>query len=839
MASTTLDASAIRTVGPLAVTRWAHSLWKEFRQVWQLIVGIAVIQACLQLLMGWLEMSFPSEFPGLSQNAINIALASPTLIAIACSGVLIGQERQNGCWAWNSSLPISWRRSLVSKVTTWLVASIFLVAVMLCIAAIALSMNQRSLGQVLFSEQTGYGSWTYLLTLVIGVQVFIYCSIATLLIKDTLMAIVVAALSLFVFHFFVAIKNFSNLFNWMNSGGYELHHENAILLAYLASFVVGSIWLASTYRWRWGVGQNSTLSTRGGSPANYLRPQRAAWMAFAGAVKQPSEFGMLIQHGIRSSLGLRAVVFLGALLILAIAANQREGDQLAPLAACVASCVLGVSVFSGDQSLNRFRFFADRGVAWKKLMISHVAPPAVLASICTVLACFLTNVPNTAIVYTFCVPIFVVGMFSSLVFASPIVSITAAMTMTFGAIALSGSAIAIWNVVAPGHWLSVAIWFPISTLIVLFVAVRLVPRWLIKDRLDSTGIYFGTMLVAVLLPGVLGLSFGFEQIPKVAWHGAPLAEIKDIDWTGGPELEVGNLSLSSERSSLVLFTDVQTGLADSQLSARIRDEIIERERNISAWFAIQSKLIDASENSGSRPQLANTQVASGLRSVIERTAVVALIATDQRRKDLAIRAWKANRKLIAFCQQPALLAATIQSSEYVWEIWNTLDDNSLQFLIDTQEIENLIPVRPSLEQFREVLMARATLQRIAIQSTQPNLSQYSNYTSNRFGNLPLRNYPPIRWAYERQLALALSEDLGVTSRVRNTTHYNFFHDPLAREYIVLTFLEANFAERIRRLQNPTADEGNEVGGLGQAFTPALVQPEMDFILHPVVDENCE
>ena len=225
--------------------------------------------------------------------------------------------------------------------------------------------------------------------------------------------------------------------------------------------------------------------------------------------------------------------------------------------------------------------------------------------------------------------------------------------------------------------------------------------------------------------------------------------------------------------------------------------------------------------------------------MIERTAVVALIATDRRQKDLAIRAWKANRKLIAFCQQPALQAATIQSTAYVWEIWSTLDDESLQFLVDTQEIESLIPVRPSVEQFREVLTARATLQRIAIQSTKHNLSQYSSYISSWYGKLPLRNYPPIRWAYERQQALALSEDLGLSSRLQNATYYNGFHDPLAREYALLTNLEANFAGRIHRLQNSTADEGNEVGGLGQAFPSAPVQPEIDVILPPLANENCE
>ena len=93
----------------------AHILWKDFRQVWQLMIGVAVIQASLQLMLGLLEMLLPDDMRGLSPITINIALASPTLLAIACSGVLIGQERQNGCWTWNSSLPVSWRQSLVAK----------------------------------------------------------------------------------------------------------------------------------------------------------------------------------------------------------------------------------------------------------------------------------------------------------------------------------------------------------------------------------------------------------------------------------------------------------------------------------------------------------------------------------------------------------------------------------------------------------------------------------------------------------------------------------------------------------------------------------------------------
>jgi len=101
-----------------------------------------------------------------------------------------------------------------------------------------------------------------LITLVIGVQIFLYFSIAALLIKDTLMAVVVAAFGLFAFPLLVAITNISSS---QSGRGYNLSHENAVLLAYLASFVVGSILLVVTYRWRWGAGQYAPISMFAGT----------------------------------------------------------------------------------------------------------------------------------------------------------------------------------------------------------------------------------------------------------------------------------------------------------------------------------------------------------------------------------------------------------------------------------------------------------------------------------------------------------------------------------------------------------------------------------------------
>jgi hypothetical protein len=762
-----------------------------------------VTQAALQLLFGVLEMTHPFEMQNLSLNAINIALASPTLLAIACSGVLIGQERQTGCWTWSSSLPVSWRQSLLSKVIIWLGSSVVTMVLLLIVAEIALAMNQLSLRQQLFTQQAGYGPWTYLMTLVIGFQVYIYLSLATLLIKDTLMAIVVTAVGLFAFHLSVAVFDIEFLNPIRYGESTSPSHESTMLLAYLGSFILGSIGLVTTYRWRWGAGQYTSVSIFAGAAGNFARPQRAAWQSFAGSATQASEFGMLMRHGIRSSFGLRVTVMCGALLMIAVS----NGSELSFMAASLAACVLGVSVFSGDQTLNRFRFFADRGVHWKKLLISHVAPPALLATIVTVLATIETarfesaNSPELWTTLILCIPIFVIGMFSSLVFPSPIVSITVALVMVLGVFAFCGSALNIWQAVDSGHNLAIVVWFPLSTLILIVVAIRLVPRWLTKDRLDATGIYFGTMLVAGLTPLVFGLSFGFLQIPSVPWLGTPIEQIKVVDWTGGPELM--RTGIVPERSSLGQHWDLQAGLTQTNLTASIRQQFGEQAQ-FPTWFHDRMSLLEAIENGGVKPDDSNSRVSSMLSSMIEGSAVVALMATEQRQKDLAIRAWKANRNLIAFCQQPALQPSTMQSVSFVWEIWNTLEDDDLQFLIETNELQNLTPVpRPTREQLNEVLRARGTIHRIMMMGNfeeRKSLERYSTYSSGWYQLSPFQFYPPIRWAYERQQALALSEDLGMNGVQRQPFDYRGFHDYLVRVYAVLTFLESNFAGRLEKLK---------------------------------------
>ena len=531
MATATYNATTITPTPPSSTRMWLHLLWKDWRQVSQLIVGIVIVLAAMQMLAALIEAIIPTEMRDLANSAINIALAAPTLLAIGCCGMLIGHERQTGCWAWSSSLPVSWQQSLLSKTVIWFLSSIVAVAVLLAVSAIALNLNHRILSQELFQagHENGLDFWMYMMTLVIAVQVFIYFSIAALLIKDTLLAFVVAAGGLLVFHVLISTLQIEAFL--LGRFGRE---AVGMLFAYAVLFLAGASLLAVIYRWRWNAGQYAPIPLFGRTHSiGFVRPQKAAWQSFAGSATHPSEFWMLLYHGIRCAMGLRVAVIVLALPMIALSLLDRQMEP-ATFAACLASTILGVSVFSGDQTAKRFRFFADRGVAWKKMLAGHVLPPALMAALCVapVGLAILTLPPafdkfDYLFPLSLSIPCFIVGMLTSLVFASPIISLTITFVVLLAMFAFNVSAILLWEVIYPyGHVEAIALWVPVSTLILLVVTIRLVPKWLRVDQMTANGVYFASVLAAGLMPAVFGLTFGFLTVPNAPWQGLPLQQVK-------------------------------------------------------------------------------------------------------------------------------------------------------------------------------------------------------------------------------------------------------------------------------------------------------------------------
>ena len=110
--------------------------WKEFRQLWPLVVMLAAIGLVFQLLL--LMSVYPRDQSGL-QNLIFLGL--PGLFAAGVGALLVGQERDNRTLYWMASLPILRQDIIRVKFVAGIVglASVWSVSFVLCLVSNGLS----------------------------------------------------------------------------------------------------------------------------------------------------------------------------------------------------------------------------------------------------------------------------------------------------------------------------------------------------------------------------------------------------------------------------------------------------------------------------------------------------------------------------------------------------------------------------------------------------------------------------------------------------------------------------------------------------------------------------
>ncbi len=282
---------------PSTMTIGFRLAWKEFRQLTPLALGIAAMQIFVIVLLSLLNATLRQDFPVDPSFLVNIALVSPTLMAIAMVGISIAQERQNGNWTWCSSLPITWLQSLMAKVIVWLVGSVVISLLVLAVAAMAINLRQESIGEAFGAP---HQSWTHLMAIVIALHVFLYFATATLLLRDSLLAMVLAGIYVAIFHCLVVLVAISTVHSAQDAG--YLSDEAFALGAYAISFLVGVLALLNAYRWRWGAGNYSSLIQYDVPQVPPSAVSQSLWAGFATRTRQPSETWMLLSHGIHAAI---------------------------------------------------------------------------------------------------------------------------------------------------------------------------------------------------------------------------------------------------------------------------------------------------------------------------------------------------------------------------------------------------------------------------------------------------------------------------------------------------------------------------------------------------------
>ncbi len=172
---------------PSPTSAWRVLLWKDFQQVKSALLLLSFGLLAFQ----WLTLLAWKLFPETQfDNPITVQLVyccvTPVVAIMACVGLLIGQERQAGGWAWSSSMPQSWRQALASKACVAFGASL--------LTLIPVAIAPAVLWYLGYSPSTADSReilWTPAIVILLMLELAIFLSIAVLIFRDSLTGLIV------------------------------------------------------------------------------------------------------------------------------------------------------------------------------------------------------------------------------------------------------------------------------------------------------------------------------------------------------------------------------------------------------------------------------------------------------------------------------------------------------------------------------------------------------------------------------------------------------------------------------------------------------------------------
>ncbi len=345
------DEAAIRSTDNFHRTVFGRLLWKDWRMVRQVVVAIAVIMPLLQLLFVVLASRSPNGDQDLKGATFMLTMLAPTFIALGCSGMLIGHERQTGTWGWSSVLPTSWRSALLSKLAVTLSACL----AVFCISAIIPSVLFVS-GQLPFASFRSELGLVSLVIFLVWFEIIAFFYLALLLFREPLVGLVVGAFAVSTAQLIVigALTRAST--DFLLWAGLAASRETAetILMFSLGTlfFVTGTACMVWAFRWRWTYGQSTPLGFWRGRLRS--SPVKAIEYRIRRNVS-PTELGSQFALAFQQMLGLRLLIIAGLATILSWL-NRYELRDMNGASLFQVIGILGATTFAGDQGWGAFAF---------------------------------------------------------------------------------------------------------------------------------------------------------------------------------------------------------------------------------------------------------------------------------------------------------------------------------------------------------------------------------------------------------------------------------------------------------------------------------------------------
>jgi hypothetical protein len=736
---------------------WGSLLWKDFQQVKLAFLVLVIAALCMQLMfliIVWLTLDLDQWGP-LVNSVFGIASATPIMLALACTGMLIGHERQSGNWSWSSSLPVFWWQALGSKLIVTTLGSL-LVSLPLGVIPALLSTSQK-----LHAPYGDVSVAYYSLTLVIFLEVIVVCFLATVLMRETLGALLVAGLVLTVLHIFASLPWWHEN-NWIsNRLGISLDSAPRFWFVFLSAFILalGFGLLVVAFRWRWTFGQQTNLAFWQ-ERATSVVSGHFRYRESSGA--RPSEWWMMLVHSLRNNLGLGTCVLAiqSASMILLL-----KSVELSFLLFSSSMLALGVISFQSDQTLGRFRFLADRGVTPAKLVLSRLSIALVFAIPIYVTYSFvyllaiphLDSQPSWFVVGFFVCPfVFSSGALAAICFRKQVFIIGVAILVTVLGLILI-STILSWvhfeeQLLTGNSYydLDKRLFYclpfvTVVNVIALFLQSR---RWLILDQPKLELRFIGISIVAMLTPLFVLCTFGFLAIPNSSDIAMPSAldaanerMVPDYPSCSEPLL----VDASSELIILSRHQSVPMQMIETSaygILNSVRNEVKEiRDQSLSELLNPSLAKLQSIQDGPKVPASRSQQLQ--LESLIARTAALATVATKEEDANLALRLWKLNRDLQEVGSKVYPLE-THAARKIAMYLLLTLKSTDVKVLGGGDVYRSLIP-SPAEERSASIAESFA-VERIRRQQLNSPVA-----TSPMHWIAVTRYYPPMRWLYERRL----------------------------------------------------------------------------------------
>jgi hypothetical protein len=432
---------------------------------------------------------------------------------LACVGLLIGNERETRTWDWSSTLPVSWRGALASK---------FLVSTACCVIML-FALGIIPACSWLSGHRTTLPDWQTLLMFVLIyalalLDLFFFLTFVTLLFRETLHALIFGLGCYFIVLILVAGLSDS----WSNGSSPSSFSSEllegivfvTLRLVFLFLTVLGTL---AFFRWRWGSGQGIVLSVWRGDTR--FAPTSLSGFRQAAC----SEFQALLVQSWHST---RTVLLSVVLAVIALSSYcTLAGDPwipALPVIAALAAVVCGVLSFAGEQTSNRFRFLADRGVNPSKWILARILPTALFGIICVLIALHANDLRHWEYahqryfptMHMICAISFLVGALSSICFQRATLALCIALLWTAG---LGIAAVDLGRIDATKYdnvrsWLELFAGLTAWIIpVMLGASLWLLARRLLIDASPKLGRHF--LWISVCL--------GCLTLPQVPWQGAP------------------------------------------------------------------------------------------------------------------------------------------------------------------------------------------------------------------------------------------------------------------------------------------------------------------------------